>query len=329
MEEFDCKPLISIVLPTYNVEKYIERCLLSCVRQTFGNIEIIVVDDCGVDGSIEIAKNFSKKDSRIKIVHNPQNLGTLLARKSGADAAQGKYIIFLDPDDSLALNAVELLYSEAQRTSAEIVIFGIEIRPKAGFLRSNIFTPPKVKGCKSPLQAISFNATGYSWGTAGKMYLNSLVISAFNEISFIPERLVYAEDALFTFAAVSLASSYASVPVPLYHYYSNIESITKVTSPELIERNCAQIDLIVKYIMKLSSSPAFHETNRHCLARAVKKLNGNLLSDKALLNRHSLDPITGTPLYAKALIHSYSASGNLKAVVKLIIYLLTFKSVKF
>ncbi|MBC5858386.1 glycosyltransferase family 2 protein, partial [Campylobacter jejuni] len=74
---------ISIILPTYNVEQYIERALDSCINQTFKDIEIIVVNDCGSDKSIDIAKEYTKKDERVKIIHNKENLKLLRARYEG------------------------------------------------------------------------------------------------------------------------------------------------------------------------------------------------------------------------------------------------------
>ncbi|EAL0983265.1 glycosyltransferase family 2 protein, partial [Campylobacter jejuni] len=76
-------PKISIILPTFNVEKYIAKALESCINQSFKDIEIIVVDDCGSDKSIDIAKEYAKKDERIKIIHNEENLGTFAARNNG------------------------------------------------------------------------------------------------------------------------------------------------------------------------------------------------------------------------------------------------------
>ncbi|EBI2345653.1 glycosyltransferase family 2 protein, partial [Campylobacter jejuni] len=76
-------PKISIILPTFNVEKYIAKALESCINQSFKDIEIIVVDDCGSDKSIDIAKEYAKKDERIKIIHNEENLGLLRARYEG------------------------------------------------------------------------------------------------------------------------------------------------------------------------------------------------------------------------------------------------------
>ncbi|EAH4846282.1 glycosyltransferase family 2 protein, partial [Campylobacter coli] len=99
--------LISIILPTYNVEKYIARALESCINQTFKDIEIIVVDDCGNDKSIEIAKEYAIKDNRIKIIHNEENLKLLRARYEGVKVAKAPYILFLDSDDYLELDACE------------------------------------------------------------------------------------------------------------------------------------------------------------------------------------------------------------------------------
>ncbi|HHP5557846.1 TPA: glycosyltransferase family 2 protein, partial [Campylobacter jejuni] len=98
---------ISIILPTYNVEKYIARALESCINQTFKDIEIIVVDDCGNDKSIDIAKEYASKDDRIKIIHNEENLKLLRARYEGAKVATSPYIIFLDSDDYWELNCIE------------------------------------------------------------------------------------------------------------------------------------------------------------------------------------------------------------------------------
>ncbi|WP_279434198.1 glycosyltransferase family 2 protein [Campylobacter volucris] len=98
---------ISIILPTYNVEKYIARALDSCINQTYKNIEIIVVDDCGSDKSIDIAKEYASKDERIKIIHNKENLKLLRARYEGVKVANSPYIMFLDPDDYLSLMPVK------------------------------------------------------------------------------------------------------------------------------------------------------------------------------------------------------------------------------
>lgn len=82
-------PAFSIIIPVYNTEKYIARCLESCVKQSFGEIEIVVVDDCGSDQAIQIAQEYAQGDKRIKIIRNPKNLGLFLARISGERCAEG------------------------------------------------------------------------------------------------------------------------------------------------------------------------------------------------------------------------------------------------
>ncbi|MBF7048155.1 glycosyltransferase family 2 protein, partial [Campylobacter volucris] len=98
---------ISIILPTYNVEKYIARALDSCIKQSFKDIEIIIVDDFGNDKSIDIAKEYASTDERIKIIYNDKNLGTFASRNIGVLNSSSPYIMFLDPDDYLELNACE------------------------------------------------------------------------------------------------------------------------------------------------------------------------------------------------------------------------------
>ena len=103
-------PLISIIIPTFNVESYIARCLESCINQTLHDIEILIIDDCGSDDSIAIARDYAKKDSRIKIIHNPRNLGLFRSRTAGEKQARGAYILSLDGDDYLDLSTCKILY---------------------------------------------------------------------------------------------------------------------------------------------------------------------------------------------------------------------------
>ena len=101
--------LISVIIPVYNVEKYIRFCLDSVINQTYKNLEIIIVDDGTKDSSGEIAEEYARKDSRIKVVHK-ENGGLSDARNVGLDIATGKYIAFLDSDDVISLDFYEYLY---------------------------------------------------------------------------------------------------------------------------------------------------------------------------------------------------------------------------
>lgn len=110
MKEESIKPFFSIIIPVYNTEKYIARCLMSCIEQTFRNIEIIIIDDCGRDNAIQIAQEYAKNDSRIQIIHNPKNLGVFSTRIIGSKNIKGEYIIYLDSDDFISQSMCQTLY---------------------------------------------------------------------------------------------------------------------------------------------------------------------------------------------------------------------------
>lgn len=120
-----CK--ISVIIPVYNSEKYIERCLKSLINQTFKDIEIICVDDCGTDNSMQIVERYAKKDSRIKIIRNSKNLKLGKTREAGFFSAKGEYVTFVDSDDECDLFFLEKLYKKAIETNADVVKANVKI----------------------------------------------------------------------------------------------------------------------------------------------------------------------------------------------------------
>jgi glycosyltransferase involved in cell wall biosynthesis len=116
---------ISVIIPTYNVEKYIEECLDSVINQTFEDIEIICIDDKSSDNTYNILKEYCIKDSRIKLYQNSQNLGIADTRNFSLKIAKGKYIYFLDSDDYIELDALETFYKLAEEKSLDILMFKI------------------------------------------------------------------------------------------------------------------------------------------------------------------------------------------------------------
>jgi len=112
---------VSIIIPIYNVEDYLSRCLDSCLQQIFSDFEIIAVDDCGSDSSMAIVKSYS--DVRIKVVHHDINRGLSAARNTGLKHASGKYILFLDSDDYIAPNLLKLCVNEAEQKQVDFVSF--------------------------------------------------------------------------------------------------------------------------------------------------------------------------------------------------------------
>lgn len=124
-----CK--VSIIIPAYNIENYIERCLESCINQSFENIEIIVVDDGSKDNTKQIIRNYELKDLRIKVI-TTSNKGVNNARKEGLNNSIGDYILFLDGDDYLSKDAIEKCYNIAKDNDYDIIQFNYILKYSNG-----------------------------------------------------------------------------------------------------------------------------------------------------------------------------------------------------
>lgn len=114
-------PKISIIVPVYNVEKYLVKCLESILAQTFSDFEVLLVDDGSTDRSGQVCDDYAKKDIRFRVFHK-ENGGVASARQAGTDLATGDYIIHVDPDDWVESNMLEELYLKAVETGADVVI---------------------------------------------------------------------------------------------------------------------------------------------------------------------------------------------------------------
>lgn len=154
------KPIISIIIPSYNKEAYLSDCLLSCINQTYKEIEIIVVDDCSSDRGINLAANILKEsDFCYKIITHKNNKGLSAARNTGLSHASGKYIFFLDADDTIDYNLLEVLLSAKQSSNSLHVVPFARIRRFSNIRELNVQSdvPEKVK-------------TGVSWELCKKNY---------------------------------------------------------------------------------------------------------------------------------------------------------------
>lgn len=117
---------VSVIIPVYKVEKYLDRCMESVVRQTYKNIEIILVDDGSPDNCPQMCDEWAKKDNRIKIIHK-KNSGQADARNQGMKISTGEYICFVDSDDYIDRTEIEKCINNAVRNSSDVVIFSFNI----------------------------------------------------------------------------------------------------------------------------------------------------------------------------------------------------------
>lgn len=277
------QPFFSIILPTYNVERYISRSLTSCLSQEFSDYEILVVDDCGQDNSISIAKKYATQDNRIKIIHNIKNLGTYHARRVGVINAKGRYILFLDPDDELEENSLIKISKKLEKNPSDMLFFGVNLISPRKWYNKHIVTYPKTT---NGWVLRNFFFQGNRWylsGTAGKIYSRKFInrVYSFAQVP-ISCRFIYAEDVFLLIHSMLLFPTYSKLEAPLYKYYSNPTSITQKNSKQVMNENMQQyqyfLDKTQQSIAKLNLQD---KDIRYC-----EKLMTRFKSDYYLLSRH-------------------------------------------
>ncbi len=209
------KPEVSIIVPIYNVEKYLEECLESIINQTLKEIEIICIDDCSTDNSLSILKKYQKKSPRIKVIALSQNLKPGNARNKGLNIASAPYIMFVDADDFLEKNALELLYNKMIEQEVDIVISHIinfsehkQLDPIKENFDSYYNKIKKKEGKYEMKNIIEFRSSTYA-----KLFKKS-IIDKYN-IRF-PIKLIN-EDEAFHWTYFSLISNIYFLEQPLYH----------------------------------------------------------------------------------------------------------------
>ncbi|MCM1324581.1 MAG: glycosyltransferase [Acetobacter sp.] len=217
---------VSVVLPIYNVAKYLPKCLDSLLNQSLEDIEIICVNDCSPDNSLEILQQYAKKDSRIKII-DQANTGPGTARNNGIRAASGEYVGFVDPDDWVDKEMFAKMYQTAVENNADIVECGVMTHnEKTGKTKSK-------QGFASVISSKAFNAQEYP------EYVFDGITSGWNKLcrrTFLIENNIYfsdgraAEDHYFTIAARLKAKSAVCLPEPYYNYFVRSSSLTQSPS---------------------------------------------------------------------------------------------------
>lgn len=211
--------LVSVVVPVYRVEPYLDRCIKSIVNQTYTNLEIILVDDGSPDRCPQICDEWAAKDSRIRVVHK-ENGGLSDARNAGIALANGGFLAFVDSDDYIARDMYEIMISALQRTGAGMVCCGVNIS-KDGDVRScRCIRQEKVFTSEDALRELVLD--GCIGQTAcNKVYRKSL----FGDIAF-PKGEIN-EDLAVMPQLIDQAGTVCHVGVPLYFYYQNRGSVTK------------------------------------------------------------------------------------------------------
>ncbi len=214
---------ISIIVPTYNVSSYIEQCIFSLTQQTFKDIEILVVDDCGTDDSIDKVTKIAKTDKRIKIIHNKTNQGVAETRNIGLKHVSAPYTSFLDPDDWVAPDFYEKLYSDITKYDADIAVSDVLYYYKEDSSLSRAWVSQwnfktKKKVVSSPTEK-QFNIYGCAcWG---KLYKTTL----FTQYDVKCPKGLKIEDVPITAITTILAKRIVLVKEAVLYYRQHKDSI--------------------------------------------------------------------------------------------------------
>ena len=272
----------SIIVPVYNVEKEIRKCLDSIKNQTYEDFEVLCVDDCGKDSSMDIVREYAQKDNRFKILTHEHNRGVSAARNTGLDNASGEYTMFVDSDDWLETNALEVIKNNFDKSKSEVIVFNIyncypdgkkEINDTTNFKKSN---QTQVLLTENNLNTF----IGVVWNRA---YKTSLIND--NHIRF-PEGMII-EDSDFTFKISMHIKSVFIIEDVLYNYLRNREGsyTTEDAVNNRIKDEITVISNCWKYAKSLKRERYYRKYFLKLIGTTTKKILGITHKRRYILER--------------------------------------------
>ncbi|MBT2614119.1 MULTISPECIES: glycosyltransferase [unclassified Bacillus (in: firmicutes)] len=290
METESNKALISIIIPIYNAEKYLSKCLISITSQTYKNLEIILINDGSTDQSGFISDQFSEKDNRITVIHK-ENGGVSSARNLGLKTARGKYIGFVDPDDWVDLKMFESLYKLINENQSDIAACGY-LRENPDGVVINKITEPNVFSYNQAeaLDAI-LSEDGFKGFTCNKLFSADIL----QNIVF-DEDIHFCEDLLFCCQAISNSNKIVYNSTPHYHYIIHdnnasqsqfslkkltaLDALTRIVNL-LSDKEGIQLEKFKNYFMHMNISLLMNGIQENkCESNIRKRLKKNLYQYK-------------------------------------------------
>ncbi len=224
-------PLVSIIVPVYNVEKYMPVCLDSILNQTYKNIEVIVVSDASPGNIAEIVKTYQTKHKNIKFINLKENVGLFRARIKGMEQVTGDYIINIDGDDAICIDYVEKLVRRAIETGADIVLnetMRYEEKNQSKHLPNlvkSISYDEVIEGKNAALSEL-LRKGNFFWEVCGKLYHKSVIDAAMKDLKDIDRHVLMGEDILFNVHLFYYCNKLARAEFAFYYYLINDGSIT-------------------------------------------------------------------------------------------------------
>lgn len=280
------EPLLSVIMPVYNAETYLEDTLSSLLTQSFREFELICINDCSRDNSIQILQAYAEKDSRIRCIDLEHNVGAGEARNYGIAAAQGVYLTFLDADDSIEPDLYERAMARTEGHTIDMVVWGAveeHFNERNSHVKSVSIVPTENR-CQGTADIVSTSLLleeqtlfGYLWNT---LYRGDIVR---NNALRIRNALFY-EDYFFNLDFVRHAKSMAVMPYPGYHYFKRVNSsVTHSFTKDYFDLSYERVESFYRYCAE-----------NDCLTdRAIEILGNKLLRYTLSALARNNDPKSG------------------------------------
>lgn len=257
------QPKVSIIVPVYNSEKYLERCINSLKNQTLEDIEIILVDDSSSDSSLEICNKMAEGDCRIKVIHKV-NEGAGKARNAALQVATGEYIGFLDSDDFVETDMFRTLYDKAKKYNSDLVMSGVlfvdgnMFSEEGKCIRKTYFDKDTHFETEDELKKLKMGIVGatpedaddskYGMSIWKNLFRHEIIKK--NNIVFESEREMLSEDALFMIDYISCIEKATGINEAFYNYCRNEDSISKSYKKDRFEKSLVFVSEVEKRFKK-------------------------------------------------------------------------------
>lgn len=268
-------PEISIIIPIYNVQDYLERCLESVKNQTLQNWEAICINDGSTDNSLQILQQFAEQDKRFNVI-SQKNCGLSPTRNTGLNLATGKYIMYLDSDDFIHPQCMELALKAITDTGSDICQFNfISVKADEKISFNHYGTLPKIEKTSEMLLKTISNKVKKSVVVWDKIYKADIA----KKIKF--KNVNSGEDVLYTFEILDFVKSYCRMPLNLIYYVQRPSSIThKLNSAKKYDKHI----LFINEYVKIINSLALKHNKRPELVKKLRKYISERLFRAYILN---------------------------------------------
>jgi len=274
-------PDVSVVVPIFNCAEYLETCLLSISRQTFSNFEVLCIDDLSQDGSAKIVNKFSKLDPRFRLLRHTENRGAGGARNTGILNAQGDYLAFVDSDDFIEPNTLELLVDATHDAKFDVVECGFNVVSPGGKILSSHVPTPRQHNDTASFGSCLLATNPSFWN---KLWRSELFRA--NGILF-PERL-YWEDLATIPRLIAVAKNMNVIDAVCYNYFDRQESYTNAAGPKHLYDYLKVFDILLSFLKERGLYDA-ERKNFEELVRVNMHYHADKIHRRGFYNMHDTD----------------------------------------